>query len=79
MVAEIYGDIRAPPIDHWIHHSEKCDNKVLLCCFSLLYNRTREVWALNCCLLIDDGYVLSHVALLKGDVGHLYQADHMSI
>lgn len=41
--AEIYGHIRAPPIDHWIHHGEKCDNKVLVCCFSLLYNRARDV------------------------------------
>lgn len=43
VVATIYGDIRALLIDHWIHHSEKCDNKVWESCFSLLYNRTRYV------------------------------------
>lgn len=41
--AEIYGCIRAPPKDHWIHHGEKCDSKVSMCCFSLLYTRTKGV------------------------------------
>lgn len=42
-VTEIYGHIRAPPIDRRIHHGEKCNDKVLVCCFSLLCERTRNV------------------------------------
>ena len=58
-VAEIYGHIRAAPIDRWIHHGEKCDSKVLVCCFLLLCNMARVVsyGRLNVFLLIDDGRV----------------------
>lgn len=44
--AEIYGRIRAPPIDHWIHHDEKCDNKVSVLFSSVQQGQRCEPWTL---------------------------------